>query len=161
VPDTQRKLRIDEAWICIDAGTVVNQDRAHAQMHSSVIMGIVEQSNFRDARIARIGDSWPAAIGISRSSHLIARPRHRDNKAAVLAGGSQGESGARRSAHSHRCRQKDDPGADRARVAARAEAVDRADPGHDQAASHDEAFHSIIDKETSCIADMRPGATRL
>jgi isoquinoline 1-oxidoreductase beta subunit len=75
VPDNLRKLRIDEAWICIDAGTVVNKDRAHAQMESSVIMGIsnalyggitmkggaVEQSNFRDARIARIGDV-PARI---------------------------------------------------------------------------------------------------
>jgi isoquinoline 1-oxidoreductase subunit beta len=70
VPDRQRKLRVDEAWICIDAGTVANQDRAHAQMESSVIMGIsnamyggitmkrgaVEQSNFREARIARIAD---------------------------------------------------------------------------------------------------------
>lgn len=71
VPDAQRTMRVDEAWICIDAGTVVNQDRVHAQMESSVIMGIsnalhggitmkqgaVEQSNFRDARIARIGET--------------------------------------------------------------------------------------------------------
>ena len=70
VPDAQKTMHIDEAWICIDAGTVVNLDRAHAQMESSVIMGIsnalyggitmkggaVEQTNFRDARIARIGD---------------------------------------------------------------------------------------------------------
>jgi isoquinoline 1-oxidoreductase subunit beta len=75
VPDKQRKLRIDEAWICIDAGMVMNKDRVHAQMQSSVVMGIsnamfggvtmkagaVEQSNFRDARIARIGDV-PARI---------------------------------------------------------------------------------------------------
>jgi isoquinoline 1-oxidoreductase beta subunit len=75
VPDQQRKLRIDEAWICIDAGTVVNKDRVHAQMQSSIVMGIsnamfggitmkggaVEQTNFRDARIARIGDV-PARI---------------------------------------------------------------------------------------------------
>ena len=75
VPDKQRKLRIDEAWICIDAGTVINKDRVHAQMQSSVVMGIsnamfggitmkggaVEQTNFRDARIARIGDV-PARI---------------------------------------------------------------------------------------------------
>jgi isoquinoline 1-oxidoreductase beta subunit len=68
VPDAQRKLRVDEAWIAIDAGTVVNQDRVHAQMEGSVVMGIsnalfggvtmkggaVEQSNFRDARIARM-----------------------------------------------------------------------------------------------------------
>jgi isoquinoline 1-oxidoreductase beta subunit len=70
VLDPQRKLRIDEAWICMDAGTVLNQDRVHAQMQGSVVMGIsnalfggitmkggaVEQSNFRDARIARIGN---------------------------------------------------------------------------------------------------------
>ncbi|MDQ3367739.1 MAG: molybdopterin-dependent oxidoreductase [Myxococcota bacterium] len=70
VPDPQRKLRIDEAWIAMDAGTVANQDRVHAQLEGSVIMGIsnamfggitmkrgrTEQSNFRDARIARIGD---------------------------------------------------------------------------------------------------------
>jgi isoquinoline 1-oxidoreductase beta subunit len=75
VPDKQRVLRIDEAWICLDAGTVVNKDRFHAQMEGSVVMGIsnamfggitmkggaVEQSNFRDARIARIGQV-PARI---------------------------------------------------------------------------------------------------
>jgi isoquinoline 1-oxidoreductase beta subunit len=75
VPDKQRKLRVDEAWICIDAGTVVNLDRVHAQLQGSVAMGIsnalfggitmkggaVQQSNFRDARIARIGDV-PARI---------------------------------------------------------------------------------------------------
>jgi isoquinoline 1-oxidoreductase beta subunit len=69
VPDKLRKLRVDEAWISIDAGMVVNRDRARAQMQGSVVMGIsnalfggvtmkggrVEQSNFRDARIARIG----------------------------------------------------------------------------------------------------------
>ena len=67
VPDAQRKLRVDEAWISIDAGTVVNQERVHAQMEGSVVMGIsnalfggitmkggaVEQASFRDARIAR------------------------------------------------------------------------------------------------------------
>jgi isoquinoline 1-oxidoreductase beta subunit len=71
VPDKARKLRIDEAWISMDAGTVVNQDRVLAQMEGGLIMGIsnalfggvtlaagrVEQSNFHDARIARIGDT--------------------------------------------------------------------------------------------------------
>jgi isoquinoline 1-oxidoreductase beta subunit len=75
VPDKQRVIRIDEAWICIDAGKVMNKDRVHAQMESSIVMGIsnamfggvtmksgaVEQSNFRDARIARIRDV-PARI---------------------------------------------------------------------------------------------------
>ena len=70
VPDPQRKLRIDEAWIAMDAGTVVNHDRARAQMEGGVVMGIsnamfggitfaagrAEQSNFRDARIARMRD---------------------------------------------------------------------------------------------------------
>jgi isoquinoline 1-oxidoreductase beta subunit len=70
VPDARRKLRIDEAWIAMDAGTVVNQERVRAQLEGSVVMGIsnamyggitmkggaTEQTNFRDAPIARIGD---------------------------------------------------------------------------------------------------------
>jgi len=70
VPDERNKIRVDEAWICMDAGLVVNQERAHAQMQGSVVMGIsnallggvtmkggaTQQSNFRDARIARIGE---------------------------------------------------------------------------------------------------------
>jgi isoquinoline 1-oxidoreductase beta subunit len=70
VPDEQGKVRVDEAWISMDAGTVVNRDRVHAQMEGAVVMGIsnamfggvtmkggvTEQSNFRDARIARIGE---------------------------------------------------------------------------------------------------------
>jgi isoquinoline 1-oxidoreductase beta subunit len=70
VPDKRRKLRIDEAWIAMDPGTIVNRERVHAQLQGSVVMGIsnamyggvtmkggaTEQSNFRDARIARIGD---------------------------------------------------------------------------------------------------------
>ncbi len=70
VPDPVRKFRIDEAWIAMDSGTVVNVDRVRAQMEGGLIMGIsnalyggitlkrgrVEQSNFRDARIARIRD---------------------------------------------------------------------------------------------------------
>jgi isoquinoline 1-oxidoreductase beta subunit len=71
VPDDAHKFRIDEAWISMDAGTVVNQDRVLAQMEGGVIMGIsnalfggvtleagrVKQSNFHDARIARIRDA--------------------------------------------------------------------------------------------------------
>ncbi len=59
----------------MDACLVANPDRAHAQMEGSVVMGIsialfggatmkqgvTEQSNFGDARIARIGDV-PRAI---------------------------------------------------------------------------------------------------
>jgi isoquinoline 1-oxidoreductase beta subunit len=93
VPDRQRVLRIDEAWICMDAGTVVNRDRVHAQMEGAVTMGIsnalfggitlkggaVEQSNFRDARIARIG-------------HVPAR-MHTDLVASEAPPGGVGEPG--------------------------------------------------------------------
>lgn len=70
VPDPLRKLRVDEAWIAMDAGTVVNPERVHAQMEGGLVMGLgnalyggitiqrgrVQQSNFRDARIARLHD---------------------------------------------------------------------------------------------------------
>lgn len=70
VPDPVRVFRIDDAWISMDAGTVVNQERVHSQMEGGLVMGIsnalyggvtmkrgaTEQSNFRDARVARIGD---------------------------------------------------------------------------------------------------------
>jgi isoquinoline 1-oxidoreductase beta subunit len=69
-PDPQRVFRIAEAWIAMDAGTVVNKERVHSQMEGAVVMGIsnalyggitmkngiVEQSNFRDARVARMRD---------------------------------------------------------------------------------------------------------
>jgi isoquinoline 1-oxidoreductase beta subunit len=71
VPDPTRVVRVDEAWIAMDAGTVINRDRARAQMEGGLIMGIsnalfggvtmkrgrTEQTNFRDARIARLGDA--------------------------------------------------------------------------------------------------------
>jgi len=71
VPDPKRVFRIDEAWMAMDAGTVVNQERVRSQMEGAMIMGIsnalyggitmnrgiVEQSNFRDARIARMRDA--------------------------------------------------------------------------------------------------------
>ena len=50
-------------------------------------------------------------------------------------GEPQGESRVRRVADDVRGTEEGDAGADRARVAAGAEAVDRADPGHDEAAS--------------------------
>lgn len=70
VPDPVRGFRIDDAWISMDAGLVVNQDRVHSQLEGAVVMGIsnvlyggitladgaVEQTNFRDARVARIRD---------------------------------------------------------------------------------------------------------
>jgi isoquinoline 1-oxidoreductase beta subunit len=70
VPDPVRVFRIDEAWISMDAGTVINQDRVHAQLEGGVIMGIsnalyggvtmtngaTDQTNFRDAKVARMRD---------------------------------------------------------------------------------------------------------
>jgi isoquinoline 1-oxidoreductase beta subunit len=70
VPDERRKVRVDEAWIAMDSGTVVNQERFHAQLEGSVVMGIsnamyggvtitkgaTNETNFRDLKIARIGD---------------------------------------------------------------------------------------------------------
>jgi isoquinoline 1-oxidoreductase beta subunit len=69
-PDPRRPFRVDEAWIAFDAGTVVNQDRVRAQLEGAIVMGLSNalyggitmkngatvQSNFRDARIARIAD---------------------------------------------------------------------------------------------------------
>ena len=54
---------------------------------------------------------------------------------ALHAGESQGESGVRRLADDVRGAEEGDAGADRARVAAGAEAVDRADSGDDEASS--------------------------
>ena len=59
-------------------------------------------------------------------------PQHR---AALHAGGAQGEPGVGRAAGADRGAQERDAGAGRARLAARAEAVDRADPRHHEAAA--------------------------
>jgi len=40
VKDARRGVRCDEAWICIDAGAIVNRDRVHAQMEGAVVMGL-------------------------------------------------------------------------------------------------------------------------
>lgn len=70
VPDPVHGVRIDDAWISMDPGTVVNRDRVHSQMEGAVIMGIsnalyggvtmtrgvTDQTNFRDAKVARIRD---------------------------------------------------------------------------------------------------------
>ncbi|MFP2929212.1 molybdopterin cofactor-binding domain-containing protein [Pyxidicoccus sp. 3LG] len=71
VKDAKGKLRVDEAWIVVDAGTVINPDRVRAQMEGSIIFGMslalhgeismkngaVEQSNFRDFKLVRIGEA--------------------------------------------------------------------------------------------------------
>ncbi len=71
VPDERNKIRVDEAWISMDSGLVVNQERVRAQMAGAVIMGIsnalfggitikngaTEQSNFHDMRIVRMNEA--------------------------------------------------------------------------------------------------------
>ncbi|NUP09647.1 MAG: xanthine dehydrogenase family protein molybdopterin-binding subunit [Polyangiaceae bacterium] len=68
VEDPIHKVRVEEAWISMDPGAIVNRDRVASQMEGAVVMGIsnalfggitmrngvAEQSNFRDAKIARI-----------------------------------------------------------------------------------------------------------
>lgn len=70
VRDARGKIRVDEAWIVADAGTIINMDRVRAQLEGAVVFGMsialhgaitlkggaVEQSNFRDYRVARIGE---------------------------------------------------------------------------------------------------------
>ncbi len=70
VPDPVRVFRIDDAWISMDAGVVVNKERVHAQLEGGVVMGIsnalyggitmtngvADQKGLRDARVARIRD---------------------------------------------------------------------------------------------------------
>jgi isoquinoline 1-oxidoreductase beta subunit len=65
------KPMVDEAWVVLDAGTVVNTDRVRSQMEGSVIFGMsiamygevtmkggaTQQSNFRDFRLVRIGEA--------------------------------------------------------------------------------------------------------
>ena len=126
VPDKQRTFRIDEAWICMDAGTVVNQDRVHAQMESSVVMGIsnamyggitmkggaVEQSNFREARIARIGDVARAHPHRRRRQQRT-RPAASASRACPPVGAGPGERRVRADRPAH----PGDPARSRARPA--------------------------------------------
>jgi isoquinoline 1-oxidoreductase beta subunit len=71
------KIRVDEAWIAVDAGIVVNPERVTAQMEGAVVFGMslalhgaitmrrgaVEQTNFRDYRLVRLPQA-PRAIHV-------------------------------------------------------------------------------------------------
>ncbi|QSQ24793.1 xanthine dehydrogenase family protein molybdopterin-binding subunit [Pyxidicoccus parkwayensis] len=71
VKDAAGRLRVDEAWVVVDAGTVINPDRVRSQMEGAVIFGMsialhgeismkdgaVEQSNFRDFKLVRIHEA--------------------------------------------------------------------------------------------------------
>ncbi|RKH96708.1 molybdopterin cofactor-binding domain-containing protein [Corallococcus sp. AB038B] len=71
VKDADERIRVDEAWIVADAGTIVNMERVRAQMEGAVVFGLslglygaitmkdgaVVESNFRDYRLARIAET--------------------------------------------------------------------------------------------------------
>ncbi len=64
------RIAIDDAWVVVDAGLIVNADRVRSQMEGAVVFGISHafyggatmkkgatvQSNFHDAKLARIRD---------------------------------------------------------------------------------------------------------
>jgi isoquinoline 1-oxidoreductase beta subunit len=65
------KIKVDEAWLVGDFGTVVNAERVRSQMEGAIIFGMsialygaitakggaVEQSNFRDFKLVRIAEA--------------------------------------------------------------------------------------------------------
>jgi len=71
VRDGAGRPRVDEVWVAVDAGTVVNPDRARAQMEGAVIFGmshalhggatmkggVTRETNFHDYRLVRIGEA--------------------------------------------------------------------------------------------------------
>ena len=87
----------------------------------------------------RLRSVQPAGQGISdgqdRREHAVRQIRLPQRRAAIHAGSPQGQSGAGRGAGKTGGPKEGDAGTARARVAAGAEAVDRADPRDDQAAS--------------------------
>jgi isoquinoline 1-oxidoreductase beta subunit len=67
----QGGFRVERAWIAADAGTIINADRVRAQLEGAFVFGMssalhgaitvkrgaVQQSNFRDYPLARIGEA--------------------------------------------------------------------------------------------------------
>lgn len=77
VRDSAGTIRVDEAWIVADAGTIVNRERVEAQLEGAIIFGMsiglygaitmkggaTEQANFHDHRLVRIAEA-PRAIHV-------------------------------------------------------------------------------------------------
>lgn len=75
VRDPDGRIRVDEAWIVADAGTIVNAERVRSQLEGAVVFGLslamygaitmkngaTEQSNFHDYRLMRMAEA-PRAI---------------------------------------------------------------------------------------------------
>lgn len=71
------KIKVDEAWITADAGTIVNLERVRSQLEGAVVFGLslamygeitmkngaTEQTNFRDYRLMRLKEA-PRAIHV-------------------------------------------------------------------------------------------------
>ncbi|WNG15154.1 molybdopterin cofactor-binding domain-containing protein [Cystobacter fuscus] len=71
VKDADERIRVDEAWIVADAGTIINAERVRAQFEGAIVFGMslglygaitmkdgaTEQSNFRDYRLVRIAET--------------------------------------------------------------------------------------------------------
>lgn len=65
------RIGVDEAWVVVDAGTVINPDRVRAQMEGSIIFGmsiamygaitmkggVPQQSSFHNYKLVRIGEA--------------------------------------------------------------------------------------------------------
>ena len=73
--------------------------------------------------------------GTIDAEHDVRQRRLPQHRPALCAGGAEGEPGPGRRDRQDRGREEGDAGAGRARLAAGAEALDRADPRHHQAAS--------------------------
>lgn len=77
VKDANERIHVDEAWIVMDAGTIINRERVRSQLEGAVIFGMslglygaitmkdgaTEQSNFRDYRLVRIAET-PRKINV-------------------------------------------------------------------------------------------------
>ncbi len=71
VKNVAGRIAVDEVWLAADAGTIVNTERARAQMEGAVIFGmshalyggatmkggVTEQASFHDYRLVRIGEA--------------------------------------------------------------------------------------------------------
>ena len=71
VRDPDGRIRVDEAWIVADAGTIVNRERVLSQLEGAVVFGMslamygaitmkngaTEQTNFRDYRLVRMAEA--------------------------------------------------------------------------------------------------------
>ncbi len=83
VSEKDGKIQIEKVFYAVDAGKVINPDRARSQMEGAAIFsaslayygeitakdGIVEQSNFHDYPMARMGQVPEVNVNILKSDH--------------------------------------------------------------------------------------------